>query len=341
MKERMEYIDIAKGIGILLVIAGHLFAYRGPISRWIFSFHMPLFFILSGICYKMDSTILVEYLKKKCKQLLIPFCYLYAIGLAVSLIIPSWRENISGLGLIKELVLISPESIHVGQIWFLICLLETEIYILVVRKILGEGWQTKGFFLTAILVKCTPFLAKIIPQLHGRLPFKLDSTLIAAMFLLTGSFMKSNEIMPKITHIPYKSVALICGLVATLMSVIIRDWFNLSMAYYGRSLLVYFMIAVSLSLTVLILSWQLQLSSLVQIKKFLIFLGRNSLVAFGVHSFGIYMYCFLLSSCKKAEIINGINLSNLEAIGGTLFTIVFVVGIIEIMTAFEKRYQRI
>ena len=153
--------------------------------------------------------------------------------------------------------------------------------------------------------------------------------------------MKSNEIMPKITHIPYKSVALICGLVATLMSVIIRDWFNLSMAYYGRSLLVYFMIAVSLSLTVLILSWQLQLSSLVQIKKFLIFLGRNSLVAFGVHSFGIYMYCFLLSSCKKAEIINGINLSNLEAIGGTLFTIVFVVGIIEIMTAFEKRYQRI
>lgn len=146
MKERMEYIDIAKGIGILLVIAGHLFAYRGPISRWIFSFHMPLFFILSGICYKMDSTILVEYLKKKCKQLLIPFCYLYAIGLAVSLIIPSWRENISGLGLIKELVLISPESIHVGQIWFLICLLETEIYILVVRKILGGGGRLKVFF---------------------------------------------------------------------------------------------------------------------------------------------------------------------------------------------------
>lgn len=65
MKERIEYIDIAKGIGILLVIAGHLFAYRGPISRWIFSFHMPLFFILSGICYKMNSsTILVEYKKK-------------------------------------------------------------------------------------------------------------------------------------------------------------------------------------------------------------------------------------------------------------------------------------
>ena len=100
MKERIEYIDIAKGFGILLVIAGHLFAYRGPISRWIFSFHMPLFFILSGICYKMNSsTILVEYKKKKCKQLLVPFCYLYAIGLAVSLIIPSWRENISGLGL--------------------------------------------------------------------------------------------------------------------------------------------------------------------------------------------------------------------------------------------------
>lgn len=139
MKKRIEYIDIAKGIGILLVIAGHLFVYKKPISRWIFSFHMPLFFILSGICYKMDSTISVEYLKKKCRTLLVPFCYLYAIGLVVSLIIPSWRVNVSGVGLIKELVLISPESIHVGQIWFLICLLETETYIWVIRKILGGG----------------------------------------------------------------------------------------------------------------------------------------------------------------------------------------------------------
>lgn len=54
-----------------------------------------------------------------------------------------------------------------------------------------------------------------------------------------------------------------------------------------------------------------------------------------------YMYCFLLSSCKKAEIISGIKLSNLEAIDGTPFTIVYVVGIIEIVTAFKKRYQMI
>lgn len=49
-----------------------------------------------------------------------------------------------------------------------------------------------------------------------------------------------------------------------------------------------------------------------------------------------YMYCFLLSSCKKAEIISGIKLSNLEAIDGTPFTIVYVVGIIEIVTAFKN-----
>ena len=53
-KKRIAYLDIAKGIGILLVMLGHIV----PSSMWIhtaiYSFHMPLFFILSGMT--MQST---------------------------------------------------------------------------------------------------------------------------------------------------------------------------------------------------------------------------------------------------------------------------------------------
>lgn len=46
---RSTFIDIAKGIGIILVVLGHLDT-NGQISREvIYSFHMPLFFLLSGI----------------------------------------------------------------------------------------------------------------------------------------------------------------------------------------------------------------------------------------------------------------------------------------------------
>ena len=51
-KMRLEWVDISKGIGILLVIIGHCVYIGGSIHNWIFSFHMPLFFILSGMFIK-------------------------------------------------------------------------------------------------------------------------------------------------------------------------------------------------------------------------------------------------------------------------------------------------
>lgn len=49
MQQRNITFDIMKGIGILLVIVGHLnLIPMDPYRRIIFSFHMPLFLILSG-----------------------------------------------------------------------------------------------------------------------------------------------------------------------------------------------------------------------------------------------------------------------------------------------------
>ncbi len=49
--DRIYWIDCAKGITILLVIIGHSI-YNPMVRGPIFSFHMPLFFILSGMTYK-------------------------------------------------------------------------------------------------------------------------------------------------------------------------------------------------------------------------------------------------------------------------------------------------
>lgn len=48
-KERIEELDVAKGLAILLVVLGHS---RPPGIDMIYGFHMPLFFILAGIVYK-------------------------------------------------------------------------------------------------------------------------------------------------------------------------------------------------------------------------------------------------------------------------------------------------
>lgn len=45
--KRVKWIDTVKGFGILLVVLEHVYRYNA-VSVWITSFHMPMFFILSG-----------------------------------------------------------------------------------------------------------------------------------------------------------------------------------------------------------------------------------------------------------------------------------------------------
>ena len=82
-KERLVYIDQMKGIAILLVIMGHLIgpnAGYNAVFSFIYSFHMPIFFIISGYLgyktTKIDSFKTYGiFLKKKFIVLVIPFLF--------------------------------------------------------------------------------------------------------------------------------------------------------------------------------------------------------------------------------------------------------------------------
>lgn len=75
MIQRLEYIDFCRGIAILLVVIGHLIQFNGivtsnPVFEFIYSFHMPLFFAISGYITQKVTHIetgkqYLLYLKKK------------------------------------------------------------------------------------------------------------------------------------------------------------------------------------------------------------------------------------------------------------------------------------
>lgn len=84
-KGRLEYIDIAKGIGILLVVVQHLTAKTSIPNIYISSFHMPLFFMLSGMLYNPSRhPAFWEYAKRKMVVLLKPLFIFIIINLALS-----------------------------------------------------------------------------------------------------------------------------------------------------------------------------------------------------------------------------------------------------------------
>ena len=75
--QRIESFDILKGIGIILMIMGHTYGPDTKIFYFIYAFHMPLFFIVTGYFYKQESFSIL--LRKNRDQLLLPYLALCAI----------------------------------------------------------------------------------------------------------------------------------------------------------------------------------------------------------------------------------------------------------------------
>ncbi len=63
--ERVEWIDVAKGVGIILVVIGH--SSMKSIADEIYYFHMPLFFMLAGTVFKPAG--ITDYFTKRVRSL--------------------------------------------------------------------------------------------------------------------------------------------------------------------------------------------------------------------------------------------------------------------------------
>ena len=72
--KRIEWVDIARGIGIILVILGHIGI--GKVGKFIYSFHIPLFFFLSGFCFSGNNIDIKFFFKKRLKKLIILYVFL-------------------------------------------------------------------------------------------------------------------------------------------------------------------------------------------------------------------------------------------------------------------------
>ena len=68
---RLQSVDIAKGILIIIVVIAH--AQVDMVHDIIFMFHMPLFFVISGFLMKRETLVKVGYVRGKIKHLMIPY----------------------------------------------------------------------------------------------------------------------------------------------------------------------------------------------------------------------------------------------------------------------------
>lgn len=141
--KRLDYLDMAKGLGMILVLIGHLQGdsiftfspYIQPLCVYIFSFHMPMFFIISGIllAVKQDEKKPVKDIaKRRFKGIMIPyfwFSFFYLLVVVVAL----FKGEIAYQTLLVNLFyVISGYGMNV--LWFLPAIYFGELLFLALRR---------------------------------------------------------------------------------------------------------------------------------------------------------------------------------------------------------------
>lgn len=190
--ERNRALDIAKGIGIFLVIIAHN-EDIGWIRGFIYSFHMPLFFILGGYCFRIRT--ITETLKNGCKRLLTPYvfsCALYllwyvAFGLkyqSVDMIIRALKCLAFGSGAYHGDVILS-QFPTIGMVWFLLALFWCRLVYCIICQYCGKYRYLIGGVVSVV--------ATLIDNYLINLPWTFLPGLSAIMFFMLGNLLREHQ----------------------------------------------------------------------------------------------------------------------------------------------------
>lgn len=256
-RKRLEWVDIAKAIAIILMVIGHE-VHNLHIYAFIFSFHMPLFFILSGYTSGRVSS-WSKYLFKLKKSFvhvwLLAIFMIFLLGienwvmlegftlrnLGQSVLMGSiWGSNVPALGING-----------VGVMWFLIVFFWAKVVFDFCQVILSDTMS--GIILvvlSGISMACCQNFSHFLPQ-------ALDLVPVGALFMWIGAFIKNNidfnnlsnlwkllflaliliwiicfifdvYIELSVRHYPYYFLAIIEAVGGTIFTCILAKWISLS-----------------------------------------------------------------------------------------------------------------
>lgn len=139
LKKRERWIDCCRGFGIALMVVGHS---QPPevLEKFIYGFHMPLFFVISGYCFseeKWKINGLWSLIKKKFVDYIVPYFLLGLVNLILNLMINFVRTKsmmqastlaVSQFGWLVYSYGRSDKMPNCTPLWFLTCIFIANIY---------------------------------------------------------------------------------------------------------------------------------------------------------------------------------------------------------------------
>ena len=190
-KKRIEFIDLAKGICIFLVVLAHVMSSfdlkNYPLRDTMGMFRMPLYFFLSGLFFSTYENY-QGFLRRKTNKLLLPFLAWYFITAVIPVNVAALLGKNEYGGLQSLIDFIWPERIfYNGAIWFLwgLFLMNNIFYgIYLLSRRLSQKHMVALISVFSLLVGCAGYA--LFRPLRINLPGNIDSAMTALPFFVCG-----------------------------------------------------------------------------------------------------------------------------------------------------------
>lgn len=276
MKQRVIWIDILKAIAMMLVVMGHSWGCPTFLTTEIYTFHIPLFFFLSGMTLSARCSFSYFFVKL-CKGILVPYIF-YTLVFTIAL--RYWQTDtcvhqdtffISFLFNLSEY----PGFCNYG-LWFLPVLFVTKLFAYPVIR------YCKNVFLVLIImavIGVTPLFL-----LRHSLVFCLHVVPAALIFVLLGYVVRTEDLLGKINNLYILLGGVFVNAYAMVYGLRTHGDIDMVMGAYGKSLTIFYLGAISGILMMCALT-RIMSKHLLSIVKF----GRHTLRIYCTHYYVLWL----------------------------------------------------
>ncbi len=238
INQRVEFLDVAKFIGLVLVLFCHIPYPEGNFHIWVYSFHMPLFFFISGVFFSPEKFTVV----KSVVKLLVPFVLFNLIACLISFLIGSIFSGSFKLPMLHWNAMLHG-GYPIGSSWFLLSLCIIRVFIGLLLK-----WSNNFVLIGLSLLVMALFLLTQDDKTWSVL--SIGPSVLGLPFYLTGFYMKDAVVDIRHFNKWYMSVAAVVLSILALYN----GQVGIHATDYGRNILLFFVFGVVGTLAVISLS---------------------------------------------------------------------------------------
>lgn len=261
--KRNKSMDIAKAIGIILVVIGHS---DSPLTSFVYLFHMPLFFFISGYFYKDEySDKPLNLIIKRLKTLYVPFVAYEILFLLLHNIFLNINiySNINNFGIqavnfynVKDFIKGFAHILFFNRVeqlaaafWFFTTLFITNvIFCLIsfyVKHVIKNNKHQEIFRTIIIIFSFT--LGNVFAYFNIHTQMKVEVALVVLLFFYTGYLYKKYEsiIKIKLSASIICLIALICSSFYGTLNISTNENINFVFLLYNSFIGIYFIMCVS------------------------------------------------------------------------------------------------